>query len=63
LIILSRCRRRAVRAEFRRPVLSLPHRAPIPPLVLRSDQGTGLRVRFHHAPLAAETVLPGTFRP
>ena len=63
MIILSRCRLRAVRAEFCRTVLSLPHRAPIPPLVLRADPDTGLRVRFQHVPLAVEAVLHGTFRP
>src|SRR5262249_43375022 len=40
-----------------------PHRGPIPPLVLRADPGTGLRVRFDEAPPVVETGLPGTVRP
>jgi hypothetical protein len=56
-------RARRLRAIFRRRALGIRRRGDIPPLFLRADPGTGLRVRFHHAPMAVETVLPGTFRP
>ena len=62
-LTITRQRARRPRGIVGRRALGIRHRADIPPLALRAEPCTGLRVRFHHAPLAVETVLPGTFRP
>jgi hypothetical protein len=62
LIPIPRCRARELRAVFRRSLLGLANKGPAPPLVLVADPETGLHMRFHHADLAVEQLLPGTFR-
>src|SRR5262249_4228411 len=47
----------------RRSVLGIAVRMPTYPLSFMADHDVGLRVRFHHAPLAIEQIVPGTFRP
>ena len=59
MLTITRCQARRLHAVFRRHALGIPHRGPIPPLVLAPDSGGGLRVRFHHPPLAVELALPG----
>jgi hypothetical protein len=59
LIRLSRCRPRQPRALFRRSILDLAPRGPAPPLILQTDPGAGLRVRFRHDALAVEQLVPG----
>src|SRR5262245_17114748 len=63
MIAIPRRQARRLRAIFRRHALGVAPRGPAPPLVLRADPDAGLRVRFHHTPLAVECLLPGTFRP
>ena len=58
MLTLSRCQARRLAAAFRRHALGIAHKGPIPPLTLHADP-SGLRVRFHHPPLAVELALPG----
>jgi len=59
MLTLTRCQARRLAAALRRHALGVAHRGPIPPLALHADPGGGLRVRFHHPPLAVELSLPG----
>jgi hypothetical protein len=63
LITISRCRARQLRAVFRPALLGITTKRPVLPLVFQADPAVGLRVRFHHAPLAVEQIVAGTFRP
>ena len=58
MISISRSYARQVRALFRRSILGLRSREPIPPLVLRAEE-TQLRVQFRYGALALEHVQPG----
>ena len=59
MLTITRCQARRLAAVFRRHALGIAHKGPIPPLTLHADPGGGLRVRFHHPPLAVELALPG----
>ena len=56
MITLTRRQARTLRGVFRRSVLGIPHRRPIPPLVLRADR-TELRAQHRYVALGAEQVL------
>jgi hypothetical protein len=62
MIMLARRQARRLRGLFRRSVLGIAHRGPIPPLVLRAE-GTQLRAHHRYATLAVEHVAPGTSGP
>ncbi|WP_435011924.1 hypothetical protein P12x_006158 (plasmid) [Tundrisphaera lichenicola] len=53
MITLTRRQARDLRGIFRRSVLGIAHRGPIPPIVFSVESGR-LRVRHHHAHLAVE---------
>ncbi len=56
MITLTRRQARTLRSVFRRSVLGIPHRRPIPPLVFRTDD-TLLRVQHRYVALGVEHVL------
>ena len=57
MITLTRRQARRLRGVFRRSVLGIAHRGPIPPLVLRAE-GSQLRAQYRYAGLAVEHVEP-----
>ena len=59
MITLTRCQARDLRAVLRRRALGIAHRGELPPLLFVAEPGVGLRVRFHHPPLALDCLLPG----
>ena len=59
MITLTRCQARDLRAVLRRRALGIAHRGELPPLIVVAEPGVGLRVRFHHPPLALDCLLPG----
>lgn len=56
MITLTRRQARTLRGVFRRSVLGIPHRRPIPPLVFRVD-GTEVRAQHRYVALAVEHVF------
>ena len=62
MITITRRTARTLRAVFRRSVLGITHRSPIPPLVLHAE-GTHLRAQYQYDSLAVEYVEPGSYRP
>ena len=61
MITITRQTVRRLRAVFRRSLLGITHRGPIPPLVLHAERGR-LRVQFQYQSLAVEHVEPGGLR-
>jgi len=59
MLTITRCQARRLAAAFRRHALGIAHKGTLPPLALHPDPAGGLRVRFHHPPLAVELALPG----
>ena len=53
MITLTRRQARCLRGVFRRSVLGIAHRGPVPPLVLRAG-GAQLRAQYRYAGLAVE---------
>src|SRR4051812_27233553 len=62
MITITRRQARRLRAVFRRHVLGIAHRGPIPPLVFRAE-GTQLRAQHRYAALAVEHAEPYTGLP
>src|SRR5450631_2045788 len=62
MITITRRQARRLRGIFRRSVMGIGHRGPVPPLVLRAG-GAQLRAQHRYAALAVEHVEPGTSRP
>jgi hypothetical protein len=62
MIRLTRDQVRRLRSVFRRWVLGITHRGPIPPLVLRAE-GTHLRAQYRYHHLAVEHVEAGSYQP
>jgi hypothetical protein len=62
LITITRRTARRLRAVFRRHVLGIAHKGPIPPLVLHAE-ARQLRAQYRYAELAVEYVEPGGLRP
>ena len=62
MITLTRNQVRRLRSVFRRSVLGINQRGPIPPLVLHAE-GAQLRAHHRYRDLAVEHVEPGSYRP
>ena len=60
MITLTRRQARCLRGVFRRSVLGIAHRGPIPPLVLRVEDGQ-LRARHRYGALAVEHAEPSAW--
>src|SRR4051794_3035959 len=58
MITLTRRQARRLRGVFRRHVLGIGHKGPVPPLVLRAE-GSQLRAQHRYAALAVVHVEPG----
>src|SRR5271157_2430096 len=61
LITITRQTAKRLRPVFRRSVLGIAHRGPIPPLILHAERGR-LRVQYQYQSLAIEHVEPGGLR-
>ena len=62
MITIDRRLARRLRVAFRRHVLGIAHKGPIPPLVLHAE-ARQLRAQYRYAELAVEYVEPGGPRP
>ena len=62
MITLTRNQVRRLRSVFRRSVLGINQRGPIPPLVLHAE-GAQLRAHHRYRDLVVEHVEPGSYRP
>ncbi|WP_020465603.1 hypothetical protein [Singulisphaera acidiphila] len=60
MITITRRQARRLRLVFRRSLLGIAHRGPVPPLILRAE-GTQLRGQHRHAALAVECTEAGTY--
>jgi hypothetical protein len=58
MVTLTRRQARGLRSVLRRARLGIPHRGPVPPLLIRAD-GTQLRARHRYAGLAVEYATGG----
>ncbi len=62
MITLTRNQVRRLRGVFRRSVLGINQRGPIPPLVFHAEGGQ-LRAHHRYRDLVVEHVEPGSYRP